>query len=105
MLQSCLGLSIDAVEGRVNVSHARLPAFLEQVTVSGLTVGDGRSVNLLFDRNGRDVGVTVLDRAGEVGGHRHDLRQAADQRGLMATSKNLCRNQKLRRPPSILESF
>ena len=67
VLQSCLGLSIDAVEGRVNVSHARLPAFLEQVTVSGLTVGNGRSVDLLFDRHGRDVGVTVLDRAGEVG--------------------------------------
>ena len=67
VLQACLGLSIDAVEGQVIVSHARLPAFLEQVTVSGLTVGAGRSVDLLFDRHARDVGVTVLDRVGEVG--------------------------------------
>ena len=34
---------------------------------SGLTVGAGRSVDLLFDRHAHDVGVTVLDRVGEVG--------------------------------------
>ena len=66
LLQSCLGLSIDAVEGQVNVSHARLPEFLDQVTIHGLTVGPGTSLDLLFDRHAHDVGVTVLDRTGRV---------------------------------------
>ena len=66
VLQSCLGLTIDAVEGRVYVSHARLPELLDQVTVRGLTVGRDAAVDLLFNRHGRGVGVTVLDRAGQV---------------------------------------
>jgi glycogen debranching enzyme len=66
ILQSCLGLSIDAVEGQVNVSHARLPQFLDRVTIHGLTVGPGTSLDLLFDRHAHDVGVTVLDRTGRV---------------------------------------
>jgi glycogen debranching enzyme len=66
VLQSCLGVTIDAVEGRVNVAHARLPEPLDQVTVRGLTVGPDASVDLLFNRHGRDVGVTVLDRTGRV---------------------------------------
>ena len=66
LLQSSLGLSIDAVEGRVTISHARLPEFLDQVTVRGLTVGGGSSIDLSFDRQAHDVGVTVLDRMGQV---------------------------------------
>jgi glycogen debranching enzyme len=66
ILQSCLGLTIDAVESRVDVSHARLPQFLETVTIQGLTVTPGTSVDLLFDRHAHDVGVTVLDRTGRV---------------------------------------
>jgi len=66
LLQSCLGLSIDAVEGRVTISQARLPDFLEHVTVRGLTVGAGGSIDLSFDRQAHDVGVTVLNRTGRV---------------------------------------
>jgi glycogen debranching enzyme len=66
ILRSCLGLSIDAVDGRINVSHARLPEFLNHVTVTGLGVGPDASVDLLFDRHALDVGVTVLDRTGRV---------------------------------------
>jgi glycogen debranching enzyme len=66
LLQSCLGLSIDAVEGRVTVSQARLPDFLEHVTVRGLTVGGGAAIDLSFDRQAHDVGVTVLNRTGHV---------------------------------------
>ena len=32
LLQACLGLTIDAVDGRVTVSHARLPEVLDEVT-------------------------------------------------------------------------
>jgi glycogen debranching enzyme len=66
ILQSCLGLSIDAIEGKVEVSHASLPSFLDRVTIHGLTIGAGSSVDLLFDRHANDVGVTVLDRSGRV---------------------------------------
>jgi glycogen debranching enzyme len=66
ILQACLGLSIEAVESKVNVSHARLPECLDNVTIRGLTVGPGTSVDLLFDRHTHDVGVTVLGRTGHV---------------------------------------
>jgi hypothetical protein len=54
ILQSCLGLSIDAVEGQVNVSHA--PQVLDRVTIHGLIVGPGTSLDLLA--------LTALDRQG-----------------------------------------
>ena len=66
IVQSCLGLSINAVDGRVTVSHARLPEVLDEVVVRGLTVGPDASVDLLFARHASDVGVTVLDRTGRV---------------------------------------
>jgi glycogen debranching enzyme len=66
ILQSCLGLAIDAVESKVNISHARLPQVLDTVTVQGLTIAPGTSVDLLFDRHAQDVGVTVLNRTGRV---------------------------------------
>jgi glycogen debranching enzyme len=66
ILQSCLGVAIDAVESKVNISHARLPQFLDTVTVQGLTISPGTSVDLLFDRHTEDVGVTVLNRTGRV---------------------------------------
>jgi glycogen debranching enzyme len=66
ILQSCLGLSIDAVESQVHISHARLPQFLDRVTIHGLTIGAATSVDLLFDRHAHDVSVTVLDRTGTV---------------------------------------
>jgi glycogen debranching enzyme len=66
ILQACLGLSIDALDGRVSVSHARLPEVLDQVIVRGLRVGAEGSVDLLFDRHAHDVAVTVLERTGRV---------------------------------------
>jgi glycogen debranching enzyme len=66
LLQSCLGLSIDAVNGHVAVTHGRLPEFLNYVTVRGLTVGPGASIDLQFDRHAHDVGVTVLSRTGQI---------------------------------------
>jgi glycogen debranching enzyme len=66
VLQACLGLSIDAVDHQVNIRQARLPEFVETVTVRGLSIGPGASVDLLFNRHAYDVGVTVLDRSGDV---------------------------------------
>jgi glycogen debranching enzyme len=65
LLQTALGLSIDAVHRRVGIAHAELPPFLERVTLRGLRIADA-SVDLLFERRTRDVGVTVLERRGDV---------------------------------------
>jgi len=65
MLQACLGLSIDAIERRVTIAHARLPEFLDQVTIRGLRVRDA-SVDIQFERHTFDVGVTVLSRTGSI---------------------------------------
>ncbi len=66
ILQSCLGLSIDAIERRVTVSHGRLPDFLDHVRIRDMALGPDASVDLLFDRHIHDVGVTVLGRTGNV---------------------------------------
>ncbi len=67
VLKACLGLSIDAIDKRVTVSHGRLPEFLDHVRIRDLAVGPDASVDLLFDRHMHDVGVTVLSRTGNVG--------------------------------------
>ncbi len=66
LLQSCLGLSVDALANRICIVHPQLPARLDQVTVRGLLLGEGRSVDLLFERHDADVAVTVLQRTGDV---------------------------------------
>jgi glycogen debranching enzyme len=66
LLQACLGLSVDALEGMVSVVHGQLPPFIQHITVRGLTLKPGASVDLLFERHAHDVGVTVLDRRGDV---------------------------------------
>ena len=66
LLQSCLGLSIDAPANRICIERPQLPERLEHVTVRGLLVGAGRSVDLRFDRHDSDVSVTVLRRTGDV---------------------------------------
>jgi glycogen debranching enzyme len=66
LLQSCLGLSIDALANRVCIEHPELPASVDQITVRGLSLGEGRAVDLLFERHGADVAVTVLQRTGDV---------------------------------------
>jgi glycogen debranching enzyme len=66
LLQACLGLSIDALRNRVCIEQPQLPARLDHVTVRDLTLGNGRSVDLRFDRHDLDVSVSVLRRTGDV---------------------------------------
>jgi glycogen debranching enzyme len=66
LLQACLGLSIDGVANRVGVQHARLPQGLDRVTIDGLQVGSGSSIDLQLDRRGSDVSVTVLRRDPDI---------------------------------------
>jgi glycogen debranching enzyme len=64
-LSSCLGLSVDARAQRIVLSRAILPATVDWLRISQLTVGDA-SVDLLLTRHPHDIGVTVLRRQGEV---------------------------------------
>jgi glycogen debranching enzyme len=64
-LQSVLRLSVDARRRQIRLSKPRLPSFLEQVTISGLSVG-GASLDLLCERNGDQVDLRVLRQTGDL---------------------------------------
>jgi hypothetical protein len=65
LLQSTLGLEINATERTVRFSGGRLPEFLETVRVLNLRVLDV-TIDLLLERHHDDVGITVLRRDGDV---------------------------------------
>jgi glycogen debranching enzyme len=65
LLQSCLGLSIDAPGGQVLFSRPFLPRFLQQVRIRELRVGTS-VLDLLLQGREEDVSVSVLRRAGDV---------------------------------------
>ena len=65
LLQSSLGLHVDAPRRRIVFTRPMLPAYLERVTLDGLTVGKG-SVDLVLQRYGDDVTVSVARRQGHV---------------------------------------
>jgi len=66
LLQSCLGLSVDARANRIGIVHPQLPPGLDRVTIGGLSLGEGRSADLHVERRGADVAATVLHYTGEV---------------------------------------
>jgi len=57
MVQSCLGLSIDADKREVRLVRPTLPAGVDQLYLEGLTVGEAR-VDLRFQRLGDTIAVT-----------------------------------------------
>jgi len=65
MLQACLGLEVVASEHKVTFNHARLPAFLDHLTIENLPVGEGR-IDLRVERQRTGVGVNIQRRRGEV---------------------------------------
>jgi glycogen debranching enzyme len=65
LLQSMLGLTVRGAESELVFSHPALPAFLPEVRLRGLRVGEGR-VDLQLERHERDVGVNVLERDGDI---------------------------------------
>jgi glycogen debranching enzyme len=65
LLQSCLGLEIDAQQRLVSLRSPRLPAFIDRVQLLGLEVGSG-AVDLALQRYTHSVGVEVLRNEGGV---------------------------------------
>lgn len=65
LLQASLGLSIDAPRGEIRLTGARLPDFLDAITISNLHVG-ASSFDLQFERHEQEVVTRVLRRSGDV---------------------------------------
>src|SRR5437899_1009369 len=66
LLDACLGLSVSAPERTLVFSKPVLPAFLPEVSIRDLKIGDAR-VDLLLTRHDEgDVGVNVLRRNGAL---------------------------------------
>ena len=68
LVQACLGIEIDALDRRVSIRRGRLPAFVDQLRVSDLRIGDAE-IDLQFDRHTDGLGVRVLRRHGNVDVH------------------------------------
>ena len=65
MLQAALGVSIDALTGTITIDAPTLPAGIERLTVSRLSVGEA-VVDLAFERLGDQVVVMPRNRVGDV---------------------------------------
>lgn len=65
LVQAVLGLSIRAEPAQILLDRPHLPEFLPSLELRNLKVGDA-SVDLLFTRNPRNVGVTAARREGDV---------------------------------------
>ena len=65
LLQSCLGLRIEAPLARLSFSQPVLPPFLEHIEIKNLRIGDAE-VDLSLERHAKDVGINILRREGRV---------------------------------------
>jgi glycogen debranching enzyme len=65
LLQSSIGLSIDAIQNQIVLTHPVLPPFLENLRICNLEVASS-SVDLMLFRSGNTVAVTVERRSGAI---------------------------------------
>ena len=65
LLQSCLGLRIDAPHGCLTFSQPVLPPFLKHIEIKNLRIGDA-TVDLSLEGHAKDVGINILRREGRV---------------------------------------
>jgi glycogen debranching enzyme len=65
IVQALLGLDVDGLRRRVTLRQPRLPASLEWMRFTQLTVRDAE-LDLLCERRGEGVGTSVIRRSGEV---------------------------------------
>jgi glycogen debranching enzyme len=65
LLQSCLGLRIEAPRARLSFSQPVLPPFLEYLEIKNLRIGEA-AVDLSLERHAKDVGINILRREGKV---------------------------------------
>jgi len=66
LLQSCLGLGFDTARGSVVLSQPLLPAFLDDVMLRRLSLGED-SVDMMLRRRDSELSVEVMGRRGRIG--------------------------------------
>jgi glycogen debranching enzyme len=64
-VQACLALSFDTAARAVRFDQPELPAFIDSLTLRGLSLGDAR-VSVLVSRAGGEVSVSVIEREGNI---------------------------------------
>jgi glycogen debranching enzyme len=65
LVQSCLGLGFDTEACEISFERPVLPEFLDEVTLRGLTVGNG-AIDITLRRAGSEVVANVLSRRGDI---------------------------------------
>jgi len=65
LLKAVLGVDVDALNRRITLRHTMLPAFLAQVDIRGLRIGEA-TLDLRFERAERDVAISVSKKHGDV---------------------------------------
>jgi glycogen debranching enzyme len=65
LLQSCLGLRIDAPHACLTFSQPVLPPFLEHIEMKNLRIGEA-AVDLSLEGHSKDVGINILRQEGRV---------------------------------------
>jgi hypothetical protein len=65
ILQSCLGMEIDAPNTVIRFAYPMLPESVPYVRMKGIKVGSAE-VALEITRNEKTVSIAILDRNGEV---------------------------------------
>ena len=65
VLQSCLGMTVNAIEPRIYLHYPALPEAIPFVQVKNLSVGEAM-VDLAFERHAQTVDVDILRRQGDV---------------------------------------
>ncbi len=65
LVQSALGMEIDAGRKRITFLRPSLPESIERLTMTSVVV-DGACVDILLERHAADVAVSVIKREGEI---------------------------------------
>ncbi len=65
LLEAALGLEFDAARGEIRLRNPHLPAFLNEVILRELSLGDA-SIDLCIRRHGNGVSMEVLRRRGQI---------------------------------------
>jgi glycogen debranching enzyme len=65
LLEASLGFEFDPQAGEIRLRNPRLPAFLDDVTIRDLTLGNG-SVDFVIRRHGAEVSLQILRCQGDI---------------------------------------
>jgi glycogen debranching enzyme len=65
LLKAALGLKVEHGKGEIVFHDPQLPAFMEEVSINGLTLGEA-CADLHLRRRGGRTEVTIVERKGDV---------------------------------------